>query len=276
MPMQRQPHTPARQHDSNNPFIDSYMVDTTQPQASSSTAGATEVESGEMHRGHLRWQAAAKDMIGSLATINAWETAYRTALRELEACEANFNSALLGMQSTVVLQGMFCEWLSGQLAAQEEKQKKRKKGQLNGDGLPRLLTGDAFYGLVVEHEETSAIEKVTHKARKKLRDERAGLMEAWKEADKKQLERNNYHQEAYHHKLGLWTAECARVKVEKRQPGWTRPKLGKLESPIPKPVADSTDGDEAEGDNGEVDDENNGNNEDDAQDNESDGGSIKE
>ncbi|KAF9227317.1 hypothetical protein BS17DRAFT_459041 [Gyrodon lividus] len=231
MPMQRQPHTPARQHDSDDPFIDSYMVDTTQPQASSSTAGATEVESGETHRGHLRWQAAAKDMIGSLATMsasfliektpltsvnqlppflpspisptqnlkckyallmeeprNTWETAYRTVLRELEACEANFKSALLGMQSTVVLQGMFCEWLSGQLAAQEEKQKKRKKGQLNGDGLPRLLTGDAFYGLVVEHKETSAIEE---EARKKLRDERAGLMEAWKEADKKRLERNN-------------------------------------------------------------------------------------
>ncbi|KAF9224097.1 hypothetical protein BS17DRAFT_753132 [Gyrodon lividus] len=87
---------------------------------------------------------------------NARETAYQTALHELEAREANFKSALLGMQSTVVLQGMFCERLSGQLAAQEEKLKKRKKGQLNGDGLPRLLTGDAFYGLVVEHEETSS------------------------------------------------------------------------------------------------------------------------
>ncbi|KAF9222140.1 hypothetical protein BS17DRAFT_809537 [Gyrodon lividus] len=173
------------------------MVDTTQPQASSSTAGATEVE-----------------LIGSLATIaekrtgNARETAYRTALRELEAREANFKSTLLGMQSTVVLQGMFCEWLSGQLAAQEEKQKKRKKGQLNGDRLPRLLTGDDFYDLVVEHEETSAIEEEARKARKKLRDERAGLMEAWKEVDKKRLERNNSHRETYHHELGLWTVEC--------------------------------------------------------------------
>ncbi|KAF9225130.1 hypothetical protein BS17DRAFT_807511 [Gyrodon lividus] len=301
--------------------INSVMY-TTQPQASSSTPGATEVESGETHRGHLQWQAAAKDMVGSLATTsasffiektpltsvnqlppflpspisptrnlkhkyallmeeprNTREMAYQTALRELEAREANFKSALLGMQSTVVLQGMFCEQLSGQLAAQEEKQKKRKKGQLNGDGLLRLLTGDAFYGLVIKHEETSAIEEEARKTRKKLRDERARLMEAWKEADKKRLERNNSRREAYHHELGLWTAECARAKVEKRRPGWTRPKLGKLESPIPKPVADSTDGDEAEGENGEADDENNGNNgnnEDDAQDNESDGGSIKE
>jgi hypothetical protein len=47
--------------------------------------------------------------------------AYQTALHELKAREAQYKSTLLGMQSTVVLQGMFCERLSGQLAAQEEK-----------------------------------------------------------------------------------------------------------------------------------------------------------
>ncbi|KAF9233925.1 hypothetical protein BU15DRAFT_90164 [Melanogaster broomeanus] len=174
---------------------------------------------------------------------------------------------------------MFCERLSSQLAAQEEKQKKRKKGQLNGDRLPRLLTGDAFYSLVVEHEEMSANEEEACKACKKLRDKRAGLMEAWRDADKKRLERNSSRREAYHHELALWTEECVRAKVEKRRPGWARPKLGKLESPIPKPVVDSADGDEAEGDNGEEDNENhgnNGNNEDYTQDNESDGGSIEE
>ncbi|KAN0086056.1 hypothetical protein V8E55_007190 [Tylopilus felleus] len=37
-----------------------------------------------------------------------------------------------------------------QLAAQEEKQNKnKKKGQLNGDGLPRLLAGDKFYNHVI-------------------------------------------------------------------------------------------------------------------------------
>ncbi|KAF9246200.1 hypothetical protein BU15DRAFT_58308 [Melanogaster broomeanus] len=216
--MQSQHHVSAQRHDSDDPFIDSYMVDATRAQASSSAANATQAEFRETHAGHLRWQVAAKDMIGSLATTSASflvdktpltsanrlppflpspisptrnlkrkyallteeprsakEVAYQTALQEFEAREAKCKSALLGMQSTVVLQGMFCERLSGQLAAQEEKQKKRKKGQLNGDGLPRLLTGDAFYSLVVEHEETSAIEEEARKARKKLRDERAGL-----------------------------------------------------------------------------------------------------
>ncbi|KAF9235519.1 hypothetical protein BU15DRAFT_20804, partial [Melanogaster broomeanus] len=67
--------------------------------------------------------------------------------------------------------------------------------------------------------------------------------------------------EAYHNELALWTEECAQAKVEKRRPRWARPKRGKLESPIPKPVVDSTDGDKAEGDNHEEDNKNNGNNE---------------
>ncbi|KIK78243.1 hypothetical protein PAXRUDRAFT_164515, partial [Paxillus rubicundulus Ve08.2h10] len=102
---------------------------------------------------------------------NTREVAYQAVVHELMARDARHKCTLLGMQLTTVLQGMYCEWLSGQLAAQEEKQKKRKKGQLTGDGLPRLLTGDAFYSLVVKHEEMSAIEAAAHKAHKKHRDQ---------------------------------------------------------------------------------------------------------
>ena len=35
--------------------------------------------------------------------------------------------------------------ISEQLAAQDEEKKARKEGQLVGDGLLRLLTGDEFY-----------------------------------------------------------------------------------------------------------------------------------
>ncbi|KIK77001.1 hypothetical protein PAXRUDRAFT_63921, partial [Paxillus rubicundulus Ve08.2h10] len=84
---------------------------------------------------------------------NAKEVVYQTALHESEAHKAQYKSALLGMQLIVMLQGIFCEQLSGQLAAQEDKQKKKKRGQLNGDGLPRLLTSKAFHNLVIENEE---------------------------------------------------------------------------------------------------------------------------
>ncbi|KAG2745961.1 hypothetical protein P692DRAFT_20740298, partial [Suillus brevipes Sb2] len=55
-------------------------------------------------------------------------------------------SLLVSMQSTVVLQSMFCDRLSHQLTAQEEKKQNSKRGgQPVRDGLPRLLTGDGFY-----------------------------------------------------------------------------------------------------------------------------------
>jgi hypothetical protein len=77
------------------------------------------------------------------------------------------NNAVVGMQSTVVLQSMFCDHLSGQLAAQEEKKKKKKKGQLNGDGMPRLLTSDEFYHRVVEHQNASDAAKAARDDRRK-------------------------------------------------------------------------------------------------------------
>ncbi|KAG1792386.1 uncharacterized protein BJ212DRAFT_1293252, partial [Suillus subaureus] len=62
--------------------------------------------------------------------------------------------------STVVLQGMFCNRLSSQLALQEEKKQGKKQEQLVGNGLPRLLTGDAFYTSVVKHQKAAEEEAV--------------------------------------------------------------------------------------------------------------------
>ncbi|KIK77000.1 hypothetical protein PAXRUDRAFT_62493, partial [Paxillus rubicundulus Ve08.2h10] len=87
-------------------------------------------------------------------------------------------------------------------------------------------------------------------------------VEVWKEAEKKWLERNNSCHQTYHDKLALWNTECAQAKVKKWQPGWARPKHGKLESPIPKLVADSAEGDK--------------DNEDDDGNNKSDGRSMEE
>ncbi|KAF9227986.1 hypothetical protein BS17DRAFT_662519, partial [Gyrodon lividus] len=86
---------------------------------------------------------------------NETERTYQDALRQSYAREDQSKAELTRMQSNVMLQGMFCERLSSQLAAQEEKQKSvhKKKGKLVGDGLTRLLTSDEFHERVVEHEE---------------------------------------------------------------------------------------------------------------------------
>ncbi|KAI0709808.1 hypothetical protein C8Q76DRAFT_625554, partial [Earliella scabrosa] len=50
-----------------------------------------------------------------------------------------------------------------------------------------------------------------------------------------------------------WEAERDLAKQEKRRPGWTKPKLGKLESAKSKPKMPSCD--EGEGDNDEEEEE---------------------
>ena len=147
---------------------------------------------------------------------NEKEAAYQKALRESQARDIQSKAAMVGMQLTIVLQGLFCERLSSQLAGQEDKQKKRKKGQLNGDGLPRLLTEDNFYNRVAEHERTSTIEEAAREARKKRRNQQAGLMDPWKQAEKERLERNNSRRIAFREETALWTEECTRAMDEQR------------------------------------------------------------
>ena len=184
---------------------------------------------------------------------NEKEEAYQDALQEAYARETRYKSALVGMQSTMVLQSMFCERLSGQLATQEEKQKKkRKKGQLNGDGLPRLLTSDEFYDRVVQHENACEEEDAARESRRKRREERAALMVTWQEAENERRKRNEGRKQAYREELRSWEEERERAKVERRRVQWNRPKQGKLEPPIPKPAVT---GEDAGGDGGKNDNE---------------------
>ncbi|KIK75272.1 hypothetical protein PAXRUDRAFT_19141 [Paxillus rubicundulus Ve08.2h10] len=42
--------------------------------------------------------------------------------------------------------------------------------------------------------------------------------------------------------LVAWEVEKDLEKVERRRPGWNHPKLGKLKSPLPKPMFESVQG----------------------------------
>jgi hypothetical protein len=187
---------------------------------------------------------------------NEREHAYQSALQDAYSRLALQKKALFGMQSTTVLHSMYCDNVSEQLAAQEDKQKKRKTGQLNGDGLPRLLTGDEFHKQVVEHEAAAEEEKVERENRRKLKEAQSGVMAAWKEADNTRKQRNKDQRSTYHEELRLWEVERNLAKQEKRRTGWAKPKLGKLEAPAPRLVVESGDGDgedEEDDGNGESD-----------------------
>ncbi|EGO04738.1 hypothetical protein SERLA73DRAFT_68404 [Serpula lacrymans var. lacrymans S7.3] len=147
---------------------------------------------------------------------------------------------------------MFCGCLSGQLAAQEEKQKRRKKGQLNSDGLPRLLTGDEFYNRVLEHQTILDAAKAAQEDCCKQKEEQSGALTEWKKLKKLRKTRNTAHREAYHEAMHLWKEESNLAKQERRWVGWAKPKLGKLESQAPKPGPVQGEGDKTSKGNGEV------------------------
>ncbi|KAG1848680.1 hypothetical protein F4604DRAFT_1812073 [Suillus subluteus] len=176
------------------------------------------------------------------------------ALREAYEREDYYKGALYGMQSTAVLQEMYCKTLSSQLAAQEEKKLARKREKLVGDGLPRLLTGDEFYRSVVVHNNAADAEVAARESRRQERDERASLMKAWKEEDAKRLERNEVRRQEYKEELRQWEEERAKAKLERRRMTHVKPKLGRLEAPLPKPALAHIDEEEDESDDSEEED----------------------
>ncbi|KAG1721314.1 uncharacterized protein EDB91DRAFT_1064444 [Suillus paluster] len=200
---------------------------------------------------------------------SAKEKLYQDALRGAYDRETHYKSSLAGMQSAVVLQSMSCDRLSSQLAAQEEKKKNSKKGgQLVGDGLPRLLTSDEFHHRVVEHQRAAEEEEAGREARRMEREGRTELLKSWKEAEAARLVRNEARRTAYRDQVKMWEAERDRAKLERQRPAWNKPKLGKLEAPLPRPTlndpeaseesqqdgshgdeegADENDGDESDG-----------------------------
>ncbi|KAF9220261.1 hypothetical protein BS17DRAFT_644709, partial [Gyrodon lividus] len=126
-------------------------------------------------------------------------------------------SMLMGTQSNFVLQSMYCDKMSGQLAAQEER--KSKGGHLVSDGLPRLLTGNKFFKKVVNHQKAAEEEAM------KIAD----LVKAWKGAEAMWLERNKERRLVYKEEMARWNVKNKQVKSERRKPRWSKPKLEKLE-----------------------------------------------
>ena len=180
------------------------------------------------------------------------ERAYQDELRAAYSCEEGYKHALHGMQSTIVLQSMYCDRISEQLAAQDEAKKARKEGWLVGNGLPRLLTGDKFYQRVVDHERAAVQDKVANENRRKQKEQRSALLAEWKEVEEARKQRNKEQKAAYREQLALWTEEKERAKQESRQAQWKKPTMGKLEKPLPKPACGRA---EVDGDEGDEDEE---------------------
>ncbi|KIK90878.1 hypothetical protein PAXRUDRAFT_62366, partial [Paxillus rubicundulus Ve08.2h10] len=99
------------------------------------------------------WKQKHDLLKAELETEN--ERALQKALDKAYADVSYYKSMLMGMQSNLILQSIYCNKMSGQLAAQEERKCKKKGGHLVSDGLPRLLTSNKFFKKVVDHQKVA-------------------------------------------------------------------------------------------------------------------------
>lgn len=138
------------------------------------------------------------------------------------------------MQGTLLLWGQYCDTLHNQLAAQEEKSKRRNKRKIAGDGLPQLLTGDDFITKVQDHKEEQQRQVAQLQAQKASREVRGEAMKEWKKADREQKMQNEEIKARFKEEMEEWEAECDRAKHKKQKPSWKKPTRQKLTPPIPK------------------------------------------
>jgi len=183
------------------------------------------------------------------------EKLLQLALHDVEVRDAYQKGQLRGQQATIVLQMMYCERIRQQLAKQEEKKEKRKKGRLMGDGLPRLLNDAEFVAWVLEHEEMQREEATVKSKWKVTREKQSSVLKVWNAQENSRKERNKELTENWKNSVALWKEEVQWVKMELGgKLRWKKPHWGKLEPPIPKPKAceASKESEDSAGDSGEA------------------------
>ncbi|KZT09185.1 uncharacterized protein LAESUDRAFT_624937, partial [Laetiporus sulphureus 93-53] len=102
------------------------------------------------------------------------EKELQDALHEATVHEACYKSLLRGQQAAMILQFGYCMRVKCQLATREEKEqleKQKGKGKIVSDGLPRMLTDDAFVEIVAEHERKQEATEHSKEQRKTLREQ---------------------------------------------------------------------------------------------------------
>ncbi|KAJ6549852.1 hypothetical protein B0H19DRAFT_850593, partial [Mycena capillaripes] len=134
----------------------------------------------------------------------ALERELQAAVREQQAKNKVQKSQMVAMQSALVLNGVYCDLVRGQLQAQEDKKNRKKKGRLVGDGLPRLLTAREFVRRVEEFEKNATEKAAGLEKRKASRLEKADALKEWKVLDDERKERNKESREQWKEQVKEW------------------------------------------------------------------------
>jgi hypothetical protein len=164
------------------------------------------------------------------------EAALIAALQEAEERDAWRKRAMIGMQATTMLQGMYVEKVQGHLEEHEMRAGRKKSGnQLFGDGYGKLLSGDEFYNSTIEIEEQAKQKAAEKVERARKREEHATVVAEWKNNEAERKARNEEVRMVHQDAVKAWEAERDLAKAQRRKPRWTKPKQGLLEKPVPRP-----------------------------------------
>ncbi|KDQ18847.1 hypothetical protein BOTBODRAFT_103124, partial [Botryobasidium botryosum FD-172 SS1] len=171
----------------------------------------------------------------SITPMNDAEAALLVALRESKAEAAHLRRRTLELQATNILNEAYCKTLREQLAFKEKGGGSRKRGKLMGDGLPVLLSGDAFFDRVVEAEILHKRQEQAVVARREARVGIQGAIDEWKKLTEERRTEVAARHAQYHADMEVWEAGKVSAKLAKKRFGQLKPKLGKLPPTIPRP-----------------------------------------
>lgn len=173
------------------------------------------------------------------------EQTYLDEIRSLREALARAQATTRAQNATIFLQSQYCESVREQLATSEKP--KKPTGRIIADGMPRLLTDEAFIQVVEEHNKEQERQEAEKQKRKQARDSHAERLKEWREQEALRKVANTAVRAAWAAEVEKWEIERDLAKRERRKPGWTKPLLkGRLERPIPKPrkVVDEEDDEE--------------------------------
>ena len=160
----------------------------------------------------------------------AMEKALQKALIAKNSEALYYKNHAAALQSTMVLQRIYCLRVRRQLNTKEIKDKKKgKKGKILGDGLPRLLTGDAFLEVLDEYEAAEEEAARRKAARDALKAEYEAELEEWEKNEKGRKNRNDALLQKFTRELAEW--EGARKKAKE---AWVKLKDWDQSHPKPK------------------------------------------
>lgn len=153
-----------------------------------------------------------------------------SALRQSEQLRTVFERHSFQLQAAHIANEAYTDRFKRQLAAQEDKKKKGKGAlKLNGDGLPRLLTGDEFYARVQERQKEIQREEKAKVDRNAARQRYQIANEEWKKASA--IWRQEYDAAREYNRNGqaAYKTKAAAAKKAKKP-------LKKSDKFVPKPV----------------------------------------